>query len=361
MILNNENPHGQAADVHIPFKKMDSKLKKILIVGGTKYVGKMVVEKLLEQGHKVSVLSRGNIKPDWWYQIDHYEGDRNHLKDIKKLQAQKFDTIIDTQAFQKSHVESLINFFKKRFGHYIFISSTSSYNLGSAIFDPEYELKERDIELNRLASTTKGTPYAIGKRECEKYLVANESVSYTIFRPPKIFGPNDASGRIWWWIQRALDGRGFIIPDNFKNRFQFVFVNDFVDCILAAVHDRSSRNKIYNVANDEKFTMKDWMRSLSQATGNTSDFCFIPNDTIISTPGLETYQIPLYNYSPYLFDTHRIKEDLGIKFQPIENWLTQTIMWYKSKYHGKDSNGYKNRNQEVALYRKLCGLGSVAR
>ena len=230
-------------------------------------------------------------------------------------------------------------------------SSTSAYNFGSSLFNSGYQLKEEDVNLKSETFNQKGTSYATGKRECEKYLVEEATVSFTIFRPPKIFGPNDPSGRIWWWIQRAIDGQGFIIPDHYIDKFQFVFIDDLVKCILKSINTNSSRNRIYNVAMDEICGMKDWIYLLSQVTGNPIKFCFIPMNVIKNDSKLKNYKVPLYNYSPYLFNTSKIKEDLNIQFTPAIEWLSNTVEWFKTKYKGSDSEGYEYRNQEMALYK----------
>ena len=85
-------------------------------------MGKILVQSLLNDGHKVSVLSRGNEKPSWWDKINHIKADRNNVDELKDaLQNYNFDWVFDFQAFRKEHVESFGNIMEGRVGKYLFV------------------------------------------------------------------------------------------------------------------------------------------------------------------------------------------------------------------------------------------------
>ena len=74
----------------------------VLVVGGTGYMGKILVQLLLDRGDRVTVFSRGTTKPEWWERVDHVQGDRNEYADFEaKLKGKQFDLVIDTQAYKK--------------------------------------------------------------------------------------------------------------------------------------------------------------------------------------------------------------------------------------------------------------------
>ena len=72
----------------------------VLIIGGTRYMGRIVVQRLLERGDKVTIFSRGTTRPEWWEQIEHIQGNREDQADFAaKLNGKSFDAVIDTQAY----------------------------------------------------------------------------------------------------------------------------------------------------------------------------------------------------------------------------------------------------------------------
>ena len=102
---------------------------KVLVIGGTRYMGKILVKTLLDEGNEVSVLSRGNEKPSWWNNINHIKADRNNENELKEaLQNNSFDWVFDFQAYRKEHVESFGNIMNGRVGKYLFVSTGSVYS-----------------------------------------------------------------------------------------------------------------------------------------------------------------------------------------------------------------------------------------
>ena len=100
----------------------------VLIIGGTRYMGRIVVQRLLERGDKVTIFSRGTTQPEWWHQIEHIQGDREDRADFAaKLKGKSFDAVIDTQAYRKEDVESAIGAFDGNVGHYVIVSTGSVY------------------------------------------------------------------------------------------------------------------------------------------------------------------------------------------------------------------------------------------
>ena len=133
---------------------------KILIIGGTSFFGKEIVKQALDAGHEVTVLSRGNARPDFWERVDHIAGDRNDASDLaEKLANRQFDAVIDNIAFNGGHVEDLVSALQGNIGRYILTSTTAVY-IGANAF--EQPLRESDAKYDlpenpQLASFPKPT------------------------------------------------------------------------------------------------------------------------------------------------------------------------------------------------------------
>ena len=108
---------------------------KILVIGGTRYMGRIMVQNLLDQGDEVTIFSRGNTQPEWWDQVGHIQGDRNdHDGFNAKLKGAPFDAVVDTQAYRWEDVESAIGTFEGSVGRYLFVSTGSVYLDGKLDF-----------------------------------------------------------------------------------------------------------------------------------------------------------------------------------------------------------------------------------
>ncbi|HZA23026.1 MAG TPA: NAD-dependent epimerase/dehydratase family protein, partial [Dehalococcoidia bacterium] len=96
----------------------------VLVIGGTRYMGKITVQRLLERGDRVTVFSRGQSRPPWWDQVTHILGDRNDYPDFgSRLKDRSFDAVIDTQAYKWEDVESAVHTFHGDVGRYLLVST----------------------------------------------------------------------------------------------------------------------------------------------------------------------------------------------------------------------------------------------
>ena len=185
---------------------------KVLVIGGTRYMGRIAVRQLLDE---VAVFTRGNTIPDWWSEIEHIPGDRTDAADLAQLKGRDFDGVIDTRAFRREDVESACRLFEGHVGRYLLVSTGSVYADGKLDSANKCPYRETDVSWADLDySYPDGEDaYGVGKRHCEKWLQEeSRGVDYSIVRIPAVMGWDDPTGRMWWWIQRALDGDGVVIP-----------------------------------------------------------------------------------------------------------------------------------------------------
>ena len=170
------------------FRELGVNIMKMLVLGGTSFFGKDIVELALDAGHKVTVFSRGNQRPDFWNRVDHIIGDRTNKIDFaKKLANKLFDAVIDNIAYNREHVVNAIDVFQGNIGRYLLTSSIAVY-FGMGPFDqPVGEADGSDFELNassQVVSAPRPTPpwvidYANGKIESENAVIRErESALY---------------------------------------------------------------------------------------------------------------------------------------------------------------------------------------
>ena len=324
----------------------------VLIVGGTRYMGRVVVQNLLERGDSVTVFSRGNTKPDWWDRIEHIPGDRTDRADFKsKLAGKFFDAVIDTQAYKREDVESAVETFHGSVGRYLMVSTGSVYQDGKLDFTTHCPFKESDVDWSSLDYTyPEGEdPYGVGKRHCEKWLQENSTLPYTVIRIPAVMGWDDPTGRMWWWVQRALDGRRILVPLEDRAPFRTLYAPDAAANFLRAIDSVDAANRIYHITMQEIMTVERWSDLIWRAAGHECKITYVPKKVIHSHPSLKAYAPPLCRPIPYIHDLSRAERDFGFRTTPVEEWIRTTVDWYRDRYTGEGSEGYEHREGELAL------------
>ena len=330
----------------------------VLMIGGTRFMGRLAVRKLLEQGHRVTVFTRGNTKPDWWDEVEHIQGDREAYDDFKaKLKGKTFDAVIDSQAYARPHVESAATALQGSIGRYLFVSSYSVYWDRKVDWFTHCPLKESDVSWAELDySYPEGmSRYNSGKRHSEKWLQENSPVPYTIIRIPDMLGEDDNEERSWWWSQRVLDGGPIVLPLEHQGVFRCLYAADAADAFVRAIQAPDAVNRTYHVGTKEILTIQYWTQMAMDAARSESGLVLVPLRIIQQyAPALHAYAIrERVNRSwPYVPDLSRAERDFGFTTTPVEQWVRSTIEWYKENPESGNSVGYEERSKELALAEK---------
>lgn len=321
---------------------------KCLIIGGTEFFGKLLVEQLLDAGHEVTLLTRGNKKPaGFWSKITHIECDRADYATFKsKLEALSFDVVIDNVVSGRADIESILDVFASREKppQYIFCSSVAVY--------PDWSKAVGElVESSASLELAKGTEdwkivYANGKREAEKYLIEHHGfMPYTIMRPTVIEGAEDPHKRTWFWIQRIQDGNPIILSTkDLHTSYRHVSPVDVAQAFFLTVGNKKAFNQTYNVAGKETLTIKEYIRCLANALGKEDiTVCWVPESEL--TKVLPGYALPPFFGQVQLTSSiNKIRSELGYKPQDTETWLGETV----KAFIGESilSQGYDRRDDE---------------
>ena len=331
---------------------------KILVIGGTSFFGKDIVELALDAGHQVTIFSRGNQRPDFWDQVDHLAGDRTDRTDFaKKLANKEFDAVIDNIAFNREHVESALQVFQGNIGRYILTTSVAVY-IGIGPFDQPVREGDANFELPknpRFVSSLRPTPpglvdYSTGKIEAEQAVVEQEKVPYTIIRPPNVIGPEDPTGRMQFYFQRLLDGKPLILTNGGVQSIQPVFSRDLAHSYLLALGSSIAVNQIYTIAQTNTSRLIEWVELAAKCLEVQPNLIHIPAD-VIQKANFEYAEHVSYT-ATMTFDISKAVTDLGFQPTPIESWTARTAQWYQETTHEADSPGYSDREKEIEFAEK---------
>ena len=324
----------------------------VLVIGGTGYMGKLMVERLLARGDRVTIFTRGTTRPHWWDRVSHVAGDRNNPDEFRaKLSGMSFDAAVDTQAYRWEDVSSAADTLRGNVGRYLLVSTSSVYLDGPVDFFRHCPYDESAVDWTSLDySYPEGEDtYAVGKRHCEKWLLENGDIPNTIVRIPAVMGPEDPTGRMWWWVQRALDGGPVIVGDGMRGAFRTFFSHDAAANFIRVLDTPKTIGGIYFVGMPEILSIERWAELIWAAAGHRSQVVYVPQEIISRNHELRDYAAPLTRRAANIHDLSRAQRDIGIVTTPVAEWVQTTVDWYRDNYSGPTSEGYQLRANELAL------------
>ena len=222
----------------------------VLVLGGTSFVGRAIVDRLLERGHAPTLFTRGQTGPDLFPQAKHLLGDRS-TGDYASLQDSTWDAVVDVSAYVPRHLAEAAGAIA-RTGRYLFISTGSVYDReqgGDGMTEDTPRLPEvRDTE------EVTGDTYGGLKVSCENDLVARYGDQATIVRPGIVAGPHDPTDRFTYWARRAGRGGRVALPGRLDQPVQVVDSRDLAALVVTLLED--DRPGTYNAVGD-CVTMRD--------------------------------------------------------------------------------------------------------
>ena len=172
---------------------------------------------------------------------------------------------------------------------------------------------------------------------------------YTIVRIPAVMGWDDPTGRMWWWVQRALDGGAVVIPSERRAVFRTLYSGDAANAFVRVIDSDAAENEVYHIAMQEIMTLERWTGLLWDVAGSESEIAYVPDEVIQRQEGLEDYIPPPARPVPSVYNLFRAERDFGFSTTPMEEWVSTTVAWYRDQYHGDESQGYSHRVKELSL------------
>jgi nucleoside-diphosphate-sugar epimerase len=334
----------------------------VLMIGGTRFFGKRIVEQLLEAGHKVTLYTRGNSRPPFWERVNHILGDRTDHADFKrKLEGRSFDVVVDNFGYAAGDVAAALECpAVHNCRHYIFTSSAIIYLSGSLTMPLVEDDVDFDVDgfdpaskrfMGRLSQIARTMgDYALEKLRSERLLFDQEEVPFTIFRPPVVIGPGDHHQRGYFYIQRILDGGPLLLSNGAVHPLQNIYRDDVARAYMLAI-EGEARQHAYNIAGREILPARRWFELAAQALSKPAEFVSVGDELL--QQGLPGYLEPWEFGFTLLLDTCRVKHEFGFHSTPLEDWWPDTVRWYCDQDDLSPSKGYDRREQEIEFARRL--------
>jgi nucleoside-diphosphate-sugar epimerase len=230
---------------------------RILIMGGTRFIGVYLTKILVEQGHEVVLFNRGK-KSAPVEGIQQIHGDRTDASQLKdKLSQEQFDAIFDNNGRELSDTQPLAEIFKDRVKHFVYMSSAGVYLKSDQL--PHIEGDPVDPKSRHK-----------GKHETEAFL-EQLGLPWTSIRPTYIYGPQNYNDLEAWFFDRIVRDRPIPIPGNGMHITQFGHCQDLARAMSRVLGNESAIGQIYNVSGDRYVTFDGLARACVEATGKSAD------------------------------------------------------------------------------------------
>lgn len=246
--------------------------KRILVLGGTFFLGPALVEAAAAEGHSVTLFNRGITNPDLFPHLEKLRGFRSSDagdQDMSSLARRHFDVVVDVWPNDPAIAASAAELLKDRASHYLYVSSVAAYD--------GKEFTRAGIEENApLESWTgQGRKYNRGKAESERRLHAILGQRLTIVRPGPIKGDRDDTPDLLTWLIRAQNGGRHIAPGDGGDPVEMVDVKDVARFLVLAI-DRSLFGT-FNLTG-KSMTFRRFLDYCKAATRSDAEFVWIPQD-----------------------------------------------------------------------------------
>ena len=301
---------------------------KILIIGGTIFLGRALVDAALHRGHRVTLFNRGISKPDAYSDIESIRGDRE--TDLDRLRGGAWDAVIDTCGYRPRPVRLSTAALRQVVDHYTFISTLSVYPVaGEANRDETASLLPlADDAIDEVTGESYG-PLKVG---CEAAVLEAFPRSALVIRAGLIVGPHDQTNRFTYWVTRAARGGDAIAPPA-PQPLQFIDARDLADFVLARIEARTAG--VYNVTGPAaRMTFGEFLPLVQTALGRQVRFHHVSDDFLRRHDVEEFMGLPLWinRESAESFMTFKIERALaaGLKFRPLAQTVRDTCEWARA-------------------------------
>ncbi len=341
---------------------------KILIIGGTKFLGHHLTKESLSKGHQVTLFNRGVSNPELFPEAVKLRGDRE--KDLKILENRQWDAVIDTCGYLPNVVKKSAELLTNNVSHYTFISSISVYTqfYSSKTSENSPVCKITEDELFQAAKiptdgglnpTMYDSFYPGLKASCEKTVEELFPGKTFIPRPGLIVGPYDYEGRFEYWCKRISEGGDVLCPDQLDRRkIKFIDCRDLTKWIVSMIE--SKETGIYNTTGpEENLTLKMFFDECKRVSGGDAKFIEASDEFLIKSRINSwrdfPYWIPMNDENfKGVFDVKNDKAILkGLTFRPISETIKDTISWLASKKYSSETKVGLARTQELKLIKRI--------
>lgn len=326
---------------------------KLLVLGGTVFLGRHIVESALSRGHEVTIFNRGQHNPDLFPQVEKLIGDRDG--DLTALKGRRWDAVVDTSGYVPRVVRDSAELLMDAVDHYTFISSISVYR------DFSSEDVDESVPVQRLVDEkveeVTGETYGALKALCEEAVEHVMPDRTLVIRPGLIVGPHDPTDRFTYWPYRIAQGGDILAPGNPDAPVQFIDVRDLAEWAVSMVELR--KTGVFNATGPEfRLSMKKFLEACQSVSDQESFLTWVSEKFLAEKEVGYWIELPLWIPSSEGMPGHstvncRKAVAENLTFRPLEETIQDTLDWARARPESYQWQAGLDRKREQELLRKF--------
>ena len=290
----------------------------ILVIGGSVFVGKHIVEAALSRGHQVTVFNRGSRQVAYSQSVEHVQGDRT--TDLHRLQGRQFDSVIDCCAYTPEHLVLAVDALQSLTNHYVFISTLSVYQRFPS-----------GVAYDETAAVAQGhTGYGALKARAEEVIEAGFPGRVAHVRPGLVVGPEDPSGRFAYWPLRVAAGGTVLAPGRPARPIHYIDVRDLSAWCVALAEAKTAG--VFNAAGPSD-TMAHFLDTCQRVCNPQAQFIWVNDDALTAAQVAPWTGMPLWipetdaDFGGMLLADCSRAQRAGLQTRPWEVTVRDTLGW----------------------------------
>ena len=301
---------------------------RLLILGGTLFLGRHLVDAALERGHEITLFNRGRTNPGLYPELETILGDRS--TDLALLEGRSWDAVVDTSGYLPGVVRASAELLRDAVEHYTFISSISVYaNPMVPGADESAPVQEIDEEL---IHDFKPERYGALKARCERAVEETLPGRTLNVRSGLLAGPHDPTGRLPYWIGRIEQGGEVLAPGSPERQVQLIHARDMAEWVLRMAEARQAGT--FNVTGpDTPLTMGSLLSTIVEVTGSDSVLTWVPESFLLERGVAPWTELPLWLPEELngmmSVDIDKARQ-AGLAPRPVAELVRDTMRWLYS-------------------------------
>jgi 2'-hydroxyisoflavone reductase len=297
---------------------------KLLVLGGTKFVGRHLVQAALDAGHDVSIFNRGITNPGLFPQVRHFVGDREDGR-FDALKGHEWDGVIDTCGYLPRIVKQSAQVFSGSAALYVFISTISVYS-------PPKGTSLIDVRTPVYATATSESEYGPMKAMSEVEVRDVFPTRALIIRPGIIVGPHDPTDRFTYWVYKSGKEKRFIAPGNGTQPVQIIDARDLAHWIVKLVEKQATG--FYNAVGPAvPVTMRRLLEACLDGTASSAEIVWL-SQSELDKLSVDAEKFPLYLSGRddwYMFSVDPARAiSAGLTLRPLSATVRDTFNWIET-------------------------------
>jgi 2'-hydroxyisoflavone reductase len=319
---------------------------RVLILGGTKFLGRAAAEAAIARGHEVTLFNRGQTNPGLFPEAEHLHGDRDG--GLQPLEHREWDAVIDPSGYVPRVVRASAELLSAAVSHYVFVSSVSVYRDFSR---PHFDETAPRIELEDPTVEEVMEHYGGLKALCEDVVAEVFPGRSANVRAGLIVGPHDPTDRFTYWPVRVARGGEVLAPGRPDRAVEFVDARDLGAWLVTVAEQRTSG--AFNATRDG-LTMGEVLETCRAVSGSDATFTWVDEPFLLEREVGQWMELPLWIAESDAEWAHMQEADVsraraaGLTFRPLEETVADTLAWAQTKDGWNDDVGLKpDREREL--------------